>query len=80
MEQAAALRVIRDAKAHAEKVRSLLRALGDNDENLALSARFRQTARRMERIALSEESAEAFGELTLTVHQLNHALSQCFYP
>lgn len=80
IERKAALRVIHDARENAEKVRVLLRELGDTNEEAALSARFRQTARRMEESGLSKERAAAYGQLTLAVHNLNYLLSQSFYP
>ena len=46
-EPAAALRIIRTARERADKVRRLLRALGDTDEQLPLSARFRRTGKRL---------------------------------
>lgn len=78
-EVAAALRVIRDARARAEMVRRLLRQLGDVDENVALSLRFRRMQRRMESVVLEDETAEVFSQLTLAVHDLNLAMRKSFY-
>ena len=44
----AALRVIGTARQRAEDVRSLLRELGDHDEQVALSLRFRRMRQRLE--------------------------------
>jgi hypothetical protein len=77
---AAALRIISTARERAERVRRLLRTLGDADEHLPLSTRFRRTARRLERVGLGEASAAEYGELTLAVHDLNCILSEAFYP
>ncbi len=75
-----ALRVIRDAQKRAEKVRRLLRACGDDAELLALSLRFQRTKRRLESSPFSEGAADAYGELTLAVHNLNLLLHDKFYP
>ena len=76
----AAVRIIRTARERAEKVRRLLHALGDTDEQLPLSARFRRTGKRLKEHELSEDDAEAYGQLTLAVHDLNLLLSEAFYP
>lgn len=75
-----ALRTIRTAKRQADKVRELLRQLGDADEQMALSLRFRRVKKRMESSDLDEETADIFGQLTLAVHELNVLLSEAFYP
>ena len=77
---AAALRTVRAARASAQRVRRLLRALGDTDEHLAPNARFRRTGRRLEQNPSDPQAAETFGKLTLAVHELNLLLSQRFYP
>ena len=79
-EAEAALRIIRRTRARAEKVRRLFRELGDADESVALSLRFRRTRRRLESLQLDDDTAEIFGQLTLAVHDLNLALRQHFYP
>src|SRR6185503_3894363 len=79
-EMSSALSVVRTARQRAEKVRRLLRELGDIDESIALSGRFRRLQRRMESGELTEETAGTYGELTLAVHDLNLALSSSFYP
>ena len=76
----AARRVIRDARQRADKVRQLLRALGNTDEHLALSLRFKRQRRRFDAIAPDETTAEVFAELTLAVHELNLLLAASFYP
>lgn len=80
LELPAALRTIRSARQRAEKVRSLLREIGDTNEGLALSLRFKRTRRRMESGVASEAEVDTFAELTLAVHALNVLLSQKFYP
>lgn len=77
---AAALRVIRRTSESAEKIRRLLRELGDRNEHLSLSLRFRRTQRRLESLHLDDDTAEIFGQLTLAVHDLNRRLRQHFYP
>ena len=79
-EKSAALEIIRTARRRADKVWRLLRQLGDTDEDLALSVRFRQTAKRLERAALDQETADLYGELTLAVHDLNCLVNSAFYP
>lgn len=79
-ELAAALKTIRAARQRADQVRRLLRALGDADERLALSLRFKRTRRRLEAGGFDDASADTFGELTLAVHALNVLLSSRFYP
>ncbi len=77
---AAALRTIRTARERTQAVDRLLRVLGDTDEQTALSARFRRTARRLEEVGLDRKAAGTFGKLTLAMHDLNLILSQSFYP
>jgi len=79
-ERTAALRIIRTARERADKVRRLLYALGDTDEQLPLSARFRCTGKRLSEGDLEEGTAETYGELTLAVHYLNLLLGEAFYP
>jgi hypothetical protein len=76
----AALRIIRNARQRVDKVKRLLRDLGNSEEDLALSKRFRKVKRQVESAALNENTAEKFGELTLAVHDLNVLLSEAFYP
>jgi hypothetical protein len=79
-EPAAALRIIRAARDRADKVRRLLVALGDTDEHLPLSARFRRTGKQLKERELDEETADLYAQLTLAVHDLNLLLSDAFYP
>lgn len=76
----AARRVIRTARERAEKVRHLLQKLGDRNEVMPLSARFRRVAKRINDADIGEETGDLFGELTLAVHDLNVLLSEAFYP
>jgi Fe-S-cluster containining protein len=80
LEIKAAQRIIRTARQRADKVKRLLRELGDADDQTALSIRFRRVKRRLESGALDEATADLFGQLTLAVHDLNLLLSDAFYP
>ena len=75
-----ALRVVRQTRERAEKVRRLLRQLGDTVEPVALSLRFQRVRRRLESLQWADEQAEIFGQLTLAVHDLNLMLRRHFYP
>ena len=75
-----ASQMVRTAKERAEKVRSLLRELGDADEGTALSLRFQRAARRYEKTHLAEGKAEIYADLTLAVHDLNMLVREVFYP
>lgn len=80
METAAALRTIKQARQKADKVLRLLRKLGDLDEHVALSVRFRRLKKRVESGQFEEEAVDLYGELTLAVHDLNLLLGTAFYP
>jgi hypothetical protein len=75
-----ALRMIEKARTRAEKVRQLLRKIGDKDEHLALSQRFRRVVKRVQQTKVKPQTAEIFSELTLANHDLNVILSERFYP
>ena len=76
----AAVRIVRTARRRVQKVKTLLRELGDDDEGVALNKRFRRMQRRLEKTALDERTAEVFSRLTLAVHDLNLLLAEAFYP
>ena len=80
IETAAALRLIRTTRDRAERVLRLPHELGDTDERVSLSVRFRKVAKHFHAGAPTEEAADTFGELTLAVHDLNVLLSEKFYP
>ncbi|MEO5802952.1 MAG: YkgJ family cysteine cluster protein [Verrucomicrobiota bacterium] len=80
VEVPAALRTIEKARGRAEKVKQLLRKLGDKDEHIALILRFRRAAKRFQQIKANQQTADTFGELTLANHDLNLILSENFYP
>jgi uncharacterized protein len=76
----AALGIIRTARDRADKVRGLLRTLGDTGEQVPLSHRFRRMTKRLEGQKLNDDTAETYADLTLAVHDLNLLLSEAFYP
>ena len=80
LETTAAQRAIGLARQRAQRVRRLLRALGDHDETKALNVRFRKTRRRFENMPIGEDAAATFAQLTLAVHDLNLLLGEKFYP
>jgi hypothetical protein len=73
------LRLVRQAQQRAQRVRQLLRELGDVDETVALSVRFRRMRARFEQGLDSSENIDRFGELTLATHDLNLLLAEAFY-
>jgi Fe-S-cluster containining protein len=76
----AARRVISRAIRQANHVRQLLQRLGEPDETVALSLRFRRVQKRFGRGPVDAQSAAVYGELTLAMHDLNVLLSRRFYP
>ena len=77
---ASALEIVVTAQKRAEKVKKLLRELGETDETLALSKRFQRVKRRMENDFNDETSVDIYALLTLATHELNYLLSEAFYP
>jgi uncharacterized protein len=75
-----ALRVIRAGLDRAERVRSLLRRLGETQETLALSLRFQRLRKTINPRSLTDETAAVYAELTLAVHDLNLLLGREFHP
>ena len=75
-----ALRIIRKTHRSAEKVRVLLRELGNNDETLALNKRFQRVMKKFQSDGVDPVSADLFGQLTIVMHELNVLLSEHFYP
>jgi Fe-S-cluster containining protein len=77
MTASAALGKISEAKRRAEKVRRLLRSLGQGDERMALTHRYAEAMSRP--MDLSDEgSAERHGELMLAVNDLMTRLQRDF--
>ena len=76
---AAALRLVTQARRRSEKVRRLLRELGDTDEHRALGERFHRTSERLES-GLADDAAKAkYADLSLAVHQLKLLAVDKFY-
>jgi Fe-S-cluster containining protein len=75
-----ALKIVQMGLDRAEKVRQLLRATGDHDEKLGIARRFRRTTRRLQRLGMDTRTSRLYGDLTLAAHDLNHLLSETFYP
>ena len=73
----AALKKISEAKRHAEKVRALLRSLGQRDEQMALTHRYAEVMNGPMDFS-NEDEAERHGELMLAVHELMARLQRDF--
>jgi Fe-S-cluster containining protein len=79
MSPPAALKRITDAKKIVEKVRQLLRRLGDKDEQLALTKRYSRMMSQPIDLSAGEDTGEARGELMLAVNDLMHVLQREFF-
>jgi uncharacterized protein len=79
IEFSAALRLVKQARRRAEKVRQLLRELGDTDEHRSLTERFRRTQRRLESGVVDQAAGNTFAELSLAVHSLQLLAHEKFY-
>lgn len=85
VELPAALMTIRQTRQQAEKVRRLLRELGDAGEGVALAKRFKRLKRKFDAGELpdgldAEMAYDRFAELSLAVHELDLRLRAKFYP
>lgn len=81
----AALKTIRQTRQMAEKVRRLLRELGDAGESIALAKRFKRLKRKFDTgelpVGLDAETAyDRFAELSLATHELDMRLRTKFHP
>lgn len=76
---AAAQRIVEQARRRADKVRRLLRELGDHDEQRSLGERFHRTSERLESGAADEASRAKFADLSLAVHRLKLQAYDRFY-
>jgi len=74
----AALKQIADAKKLVENVRRLLRRLGDEDEQLALTKRYSRVMSQPIDLSAGEDTGEARGELMLAANDLMHVLQREF--
>ena len=73
-----ALKQIASTQKLVEKVRQLLRRLGDKDESLALTVRYTRTMSAPIDLSAGEENAGLRGELMLAVNDLMHVLQREF--
>ena len=85
VELPAALKTIRQTRQMAEKVRRLLRELGDAGERVALAKRFKRLKRKFDAGELpdgldAETAYDLFAELSLAVHELDMRLRTKFHP
>ena len=78
MSAPAALKCIADAKKLVDKVRRLLRRLGNKDEQLALTKRYSRVMSQPIDLSADEDSGEARGELMLAVNDLMQLLQRDF--
>jgi len=74
-----ALRIVQQARRRADKVRRLLRELGDTDEHRALGERFHRTAERLESGNTDAATSAKFADLSLAVHHLKLQAFNKFY-
>jgi hypothetical protein len=75
-----ALKVIRGVRQRVDKVRGLLRALGDGEETLALSQRVRRMSKRFRKAESDPQLVELYGRLTVAYHELSVVLQSSFFP
>lgn len=88
VETEAALKLIRATRRKADKVLKLMREIGDANEAVSLSVRFRKVRKQFEAGDIEawlehkseDELYDLYGQLTLTVHELNCVLAEKFYP
>jgi hypothetical protein len=80
LKPAVALRWIRAVHRRADRVKRLLRQLGDEDEHLSLRRRFQSMAKHCQSGVLHQKTADLFGRLTLAMQELNLTLRDRFYP
>ena len=75
----AALRLVGQARRRADKIRRLLRELGDTDEHRALGERFHRTSERLESGQADAATKARFADLSLLVHQFKLQAFAKFY-
>jgi uncharacterized protein len=76
---AAALRLVGQARRRSEKIRRLLRELGDADEHRALGERFHRTSERMESGRADDAAKAKFADLSLAMHHFKLQAFDKFY-
>jgi hypothetical protein len=77
---AAALRLVKQARRRSDKVRRLLRDLGDTDEHRALGERFHRISERLEAGGIDDATKAKYADLSLAVHYLKLQVLEKFYP
>lgn len=80
LQLAPALQSIQRARQLADRVRRLLRLLGDHEEDLALLPRVKRLQRCLERRPPDEEMAAVWAAITQAMHELTLQLQREFYP
>jgi hypothetical protein len=70
LDHAAGLRLVKRARSQADRVRRLLRRLGDADEQRSLGERFHRMQERMEAESPDEAALATFADLTTAMHRL----------
>jgi Fe-S-cluster containining protein len=76
---AAALPLVQQARRRADRVRRLLRELGDTDEHRALGERFHRTSERLEAGNIDDAAKAKYADLSLAVHRLKLLSHKRFY-
>lgn len=76
---ASALRLVRQLRRRADKVRRLLRELGDADEHRSLGERFHRTSERLESGGADAGAKAKFADLSLAVHRFKLQALGRFY-
>jgi uncharacterized protein len=74
-----ALRTVKQARQLADRIRTLLRDLGDTDEHRSLSQRFRRMQRRVDSGGLGRTAGDTYGELALAMHRFHLLTHDKFY-
>jgi Fe-S-cluster containining protein len=76
---AAARQLVGKTRRRSDKVRRLLRELGDADEGRALGERFHRTSERLESGGVDDAAKAKFADLSLAVHHLKLQTLEKFY-
>jgi Fe-S-cluster containining protein len=76
---ATAHRLVKQARRRADKIRRLLRELGDTDEHRALGERFHRTSERLESGRTDAATAAKYADLSLEVHHFKLQAYEKFY-
>ena len=74
-----AMQVVRRARRRADKIRRLLRELGDTDEHRALGERFHRTSERLESGNADAAAKAKFADLSLEIHHFKLLAYERFY-